>query len=82
VNDHAEVLDLYPRLDEHTRQAIDQAIGILALLRGLSTAEPATQLHLITSLIREIETRQATAIIAAHEQGYTTTEIAVLLDLG
>jgi hypothetical protein len=82
VNDHAEVLDLYPLVDEHTRQAIDQAISILALLRGLSTIEPATRLHLITSLIREIETRRATTIITAHQEGYTATEIAVLLDLG
>ena len=82
MNDHADVLDLYPLVDEHTGQAIDQAIGILALFRGLSTAEPATRLHLITSLIREIEARRATTIVTAHQDGYTATEIAVLLDLG
>ncbi len=82
MNDHADVLDLYPLLDEHTGQATDQAIGILALLRGLSTIEPATRLHLISSLIREIETRRAATIVAAHQEGYTATEIAVLLDLG
>jgi hypothetical protein len=82
VNDHAEVLDLYPLLDENTRQAIDQAIRILALLRDLSTIEPAARLHLITSLIRELETRRATTITTAHQHGYTDTEIAVLLDLG
>jgi hypothetical protein len=82
VSDHVDVLDLYPLVDEHTGQAIDQAIGILALLRGLSSAEPATRLHLISSLIREIETRRAATIIAAHQEGYTTTQIAVLLDLG
>lgn len=82
VNDLADVLDLCPLVDEQTRQAIDQAIGILALLRGLSTVEPAARLHLITSLIREIETRRATAIVAAHEHGYSPTQIAALLDLG
>jgi hypothetical protein len=82
VNDHADVLDLYPLVDEHTGQAIDQAIGILALLRSLSTLEPATRLHLISSLAREIDTRRAAAIVAAHQEGYTATEIAVLLDLG
>ena len=81
MSDHAEVLDLYPHTDEHTGQAIDQAIGILALLRGLSTVEPATRLHLITSLTREIDTRRATAIVAAHEHGYTAAEITILLDL-
>jgi predicted RNA-binding protein associated with RNAse of E/G family len=81
VNDLAEVLDLCPMTDEQTRQAIDQAIGILALLRNLSTIEPAARLHLITSLDRELETRRATAIIAAHKHGYTPTQIAVLLDL-
>lgn len=82
MNDLADVLDLCPLVNEHTRQTIDQAIGILALLRDLSTIEPAAQLHLITSLIREIETRRATAIVAAHEHGYTATQIAVLLDIG
>ena len=82
MNDHAEVLDLYPLLDEHTIHAIDHTIGLLARLRGLSSAEPAARLHLITSLIRELETRRATTIITAHQHGYTDTEIAVLLDLG
>lgn len=82
MNDPADVLDLYPFVDEHTSQAIDQAIGILALFRGLSTVDPATRLHLITSLIREIETRRAATIVTAHQEGYTTTEIAILLDLG
>jgi hypothetical protein len=42
----------------------------------------AARLHLIIGLIRELETRHATTIVNAHQQRYTTTEIAILLDLG
>lgn len=77
-----DVLDLRPLADDHTRRVIDEALDLLATLRGLPTNHPATRIHLITSLIRQAETDLTDAVIHAHDHGYTDTEIIVLLDLG
>ncbi len=57
-------------------------LDILGVLRDLATDDPAMRLHLLASLIRQAETGLTSATLDAHDHGYTTTEITVLLDLG
>ena len=78
----ADVLDLHPVTDNHTRTIITQAIGMLALVRDLSTIEPAGRLHLLTSLIQEAETARTLTVLDAHDAGYSPTQIQILLDIG
>lgn len=78
----ADVVDLHPVTDSHTRTIITQAIGLLALTRDLSTIEPAARLHLLTSLIQQAETMRTLTILDAADAGYNPTQIQILLDLG
>ncbi len=76
------VCDLRPYPDHDTRQALDEAIEVLAIIRDLPATNPENRIHLLASLISQADTDLATAVGDAHHDGYSPIEITILLGLG
>ena len=78
-----DVLDLYPLIDGDTAEMLDLAIHNLACLRGLTPRahDPAVRLHLLASLYEQARTDLFETTLAAHQHGYSPTQIAVVLNL-
>ena len=78
----AHVCDLRPYPDHDTRHALNEAIEVLAINRDLAPTHPASRIPLLTSLIHQAENDLTAAATDAHNDGYSPTEITILLGLG
>ncbi len=77
-----DILDLRPLADDYTADVLHQALATLAWLRGLDRRrDPAARLHVLASLRDEIHTELLHTTLAAHDHGYSPTQLATLLDL-
>jgi hypothetical protein len=76
------VCELRPHTDHDTCQVLEEATEVLAIIRDLPLTDPACRVHLIASLIGQAETALTNAVAAAHDDGYSPIEIAILLGLG
>jgi hypothetical protein len=77
-----DVLDLYPFADDHTADVLAQATTILARKRGLGGGQddPAVRLHLLVSICHQLDAELLSAVLTAHDHGYSPNQLAVLLD--
>jgi hypothetical protein len=93
-----DVCDFAPYPDEHTCDALDDAVEVLGILRGLHNLphhndptdetnpwlafrdDPVLRLHLLASLQQQLHAELLTAALTAHTHGYSSGQIAVLLN--
>ena len=71
---------LAPATGDDSAAVLDQAIGSLGTLRNMVwVGDAGVNLHLLTSLIKEAESRFLRAVADARDQEYSWAEIADLL---
>ena len=76
-----DVLDYYPYPDDYTADILADATATLAWLRGLDgDPDPVVHLHLLASLRQQLNNDLLHSALAAHDHGYTPTQIAIVLD--
>jgi hypothetical protein len=70
-----------PTTGEDSATVLDEAIVALAGVRdmGMWIGDASTELHMLTSLIKEAESRLPRAVAEARDQEYSWAEIADLL---
>ncbi|MDA8291305.1 MAG: hypothetical protein M0Z33_06440 [Actinomycetota bacterium] len=71
---------LPPSTGDDSAAVLDEAIGSLGTLRSMEwVGDAGVSLHLLTSLIKEAESRFARAVADARDQDYSWAAIADLL---
>jgi hypothetical protein len=77
-----DVLHLCPLADDHTADVLAHATTVLARKRGLGgdQHDPAVRLHLLVSIRHQLDAELLSAVLTAHDHGYTPNQLAVLLD--
>lgn len=81
MTDYDDVLDLRPLCDHDSSWVLEQALDILAELRGLDPDHPAVRLHLLSSLTIQTEALLPDTMLDANDHGYNINEIIILLNL-
>jgi len=70
-------MTLSPRADQHTEAIIEEALESLTNLRGLPCPDdPGVRLHTLASLVLQIHTTLAAAVLEARRHDYGYDEIA------
>lgn len=79
--------DLRPHTDDHTHDSLADAVELLGILRGIPEwspddflTDPGLRLHLLASLHHQLRHELFEAIHAAHDHGYTLTELILIAD--
>ncbi|MGH2836400.1 MAG: hypothetical protein ACRDKD_09315 [Solirubrobacteraceae bacterium] len=68
-----------PCADADTGRVVDAALESLRVARSFGRDDPAASLHLLTSLLVEVQGRLAEFVAAARDQGCSWAEVADLL---
>lgn len=68
-----------PSTGDDSAEALDAAIASLGEQRGLGPEDDATRLHLLASLVAEVDRRLPAAVADARNQGCSWAQIADLL---